>query len=105
MSSARDRFLSRLEIVAEALSDGFNLRDLALVLQESVELAEQISELTSAGKRELAISFVKEVVRRTDGPGPDLLLDPILEAIAPALIDLIISASKGQLYVNGGGTQ
>jgi len=103
MTAEEGAFVDRLEIVAEALSDGFHLRDLAIVLRESVELAERFCDLSSAGKRELAISFVKEVISRTDGPGPDLLLDPILEAIAPPLVDLIINASKGKLFVNGGG--
>ena len=100
MTSEKDIFMGRLEIVAEALSDGFHLRDLAVVLREAIELAERFGNMTGSGKRELAISFVKEVVARTDGPGPDLLLDPILEAIAPALVDLLVTATKGGLYVN-----
>ena len=95
-----DAFMEHLEIVAEALSDGFHLRDLAVVLREAVELAERIGDLSGTEKRDLAVSFVREVVKRTDGPGPDLLLDPILEAIAPALIDLLVTASNGELFVN-----
>ena len=100
MTTDQDVFMERLEIVAEVLSDGFHLRDLAVVLREAVELAERFGDMTSSGKRELAISFVKEIVARTDGPGPDLLLDPILEAIAPALIDLLVTATRGDLFVN-----
>jgi hypothetical protein len=100
MTSEKDVFMARLEVVSEALSDGFHLRDLAVVLREAIELADRFGNMTGSGKRELAISFVKEVVARTDGPGPDLLLDPILEAIAPALIDLLVAATKGDLYVN-----
>ncbi len=95
-----DAFMAHLEIVAEALSDGFHLRDLAVVLREAVELAERIGDLSGTEKRDLAVSFAREVVKRTDGPGPDLLLDPILEAIAPALIDLLVAASNGELFVN-----
>ena len=96
-----DAFMAHLEIVADALSDdGFHLRDLAVVLREAVELAERIGDLSGTEKRDLAVSFVREVVKRTDGPGPDLLLDPILEAIAPALIDLLVTASNGELFVN-----
>ena len=98
--SQHDAFMEHLEVVSEALSDGFHLRDLAVVLREAIELADRFGNMTGSGKRELAISFVKEVVARTDGPGPDLLLDPILEAIAPALIDLLVAATKGDLYVN-----
>ena len=98
--SQHDAFMTHLEIVAEVLRDGFHLRDLAVVLREAVELAERIGDLSGTEKRDLAVSFVREVVKRTDGPGPDLLLDPILEAIAPALIDLLVTASNGELFVN-----
>ena len=98
--SRQESFVERLEIVADVLRDGFHLRDLAVVLRESVELAERIGDLSGTEKRDLAISFVREVVRRTDGPGPDLLLDPILTALAPALIDLLVAASNGDLYLN-----
>ena len=98
--SQHDAFMTHLEIVAEVLRDGFHLRDLAVVLREAVELAERIGDLSGTEKRDLAVSFVREVVKRTDGPGPDLLLDPILEAIAPALIDLLVPASNGELFVN-----
>ena len=98
--SQHDAFMTHLEIVAEVLRDGFHLRDLAVVLREAVELAERIGDLSGTEKRDLAVSFVREVVKRTDGPGPDLLLDPILEAIAPALIELLVTASNGELFVN-----
>ena len=96
----KDEFTERLEVVEDALADGFQLHDLAVVLREAVELAERFGDLSGMGKKELAVAFCREIVKRTDGPGPDLLLDPILDAIAPPLIDLIVSATKGGIYVN-----
>jgi len=96
----KDEFTERLAVVEDALADGFQLHDLAVVIREAVELAERFGDLSGMGKRELAVAFCREIVKRTDGPGPDLLLDPILDAIAPPLIDLIVSATRGALYVN-----
>ena len=97
---SEDLYRERLQIVEEALSDGFQLRDLAVVLREGIELADQFLEMSGSGKRELAVSFCREIVKRTDGPGPDVILDPILEAILPPLIDLIIEATRGKLFVS-----
>ena len=96
----KDEFTERLAVVEEALADGFQLHDLAVVIREAVELAERFGDLSGMGKRELAVAFCREIIKRTDGPGPDLLLDPILDAIAPPLIDLIVSATRGGIYVN-----
>ena len=99
MSEPKDLFLERIKIVEGALADGFQLSDLAIVLREGIELADQFIDMSGSGKREIAVAFCREVVKRTDGPGPDVLLDPILEAILPALIDLVIEATRGKLYV------
>lgn len=87
--------------VAKTLDDGFQLHDIALVLRSAVECAEVFADHSGPGKRELAIQFVKEVLRRTDGPGPDMLVDPIIESVVPVLIDLVVDATKGLLEVNG----
>ena len=87
------------EVVA-SLEDGFQLDDIALVLKTAVECAEVFTDHTGPGKRELAIQFVKEVLRKTDGPGPDMLVDPIIEIVIPPLIDLLVDATRGLLEVN-----
>ena len=89
------------EVVA-SLEDGFQLSDIALMLKTAVECAEAFSDHTGPGKRELAIQFCKEVLRKTDGPGPDMLVDPIIEIVIPPLIDLLVDATNGLLEVNSG---
>ena len=100
--SSSDKILERVRVVAGYLEDGFNLHDLALVLRESIEFAEELGSMSGPAKRELAISFVRKVLAATDGPGPDVLIDPIVESLAPTLIDLVIQASRGGLDVNRG---
>ena len=92
--------LERVGEVANSLTDGLQISDLAFCVRAAVECAELLSEYSGPAKREVAIQFVKEVLRITDGPGPDILIDPIIEAVAPAIIDLVVDASKGKLKVN-----
>tara|TARA_R110002110_G_scaffold152407_1_gene345097 strand:- start:3835 stop:4161 length:327 start_codon:yes stop_codon:yes gene_type:complete len=86
--------------VANGMDGGLQLSDLALCVRTAVECAELLTEHTGPAKREIAIQFVKEVLRATDGPGPDILIDPIIEAVAPPLIDLVVDATKGRVKVN-----
>ena len=95
-----EKLYKRVAEVAESLQDGFQITDIALLLRAAVECAETFSDLGGAEKRELALEFVKAVLRRTDGPGPDMLVDPIVEAVTPPLIDLIVEAAKGLIEVN-----
>ena len=82
------------------MDDGLQLSDLAHCIRTAVECAELLTEHSGPAKREIAIQFIKEVLRATDGPGPDILIDPIIEAVAPPLIDLVVDATKGRLKVN-----
>jgi len=91
---------AKIDEVAESLKDGLDLSDLAYCIRTAVECAELIEGQSGAAKREIAISFIKGVLHKTDGPGPDILIDPIIEAVAPPLIDLVVAATKGELNVN-----
>lgn len=91
----------KVEEVAKSVDDGLQLSDLALCIRTAVECAELLTEHSGPAKREVAIQFIKEVLRATDGPGPDILIDPIIEAVAPPLIDLVVDATKGKIEVNG----
>ena len=86
--------------VADQLEDGLQISDLAFCVKSAVECAELLTNYSGPAKREVAIQFIKEVLRITDGPGPDILIDPIIEAVAPAIIDLVVDAAKGKLKVN-----
>ena len=91
----------KVDEVSARLEDGLQLSDLAYCLKAAIECSELMIDQTGPAKREIAIQFIKEVLRRTDGPGPDILIDPIIEAVVPPLIDLVVDATKGKLEVNG----
>ena len=95
-----DFIYSKIDELAEILKDGLDLSDLAVCIKSAVECAELIDGQSGPAKREIAISFIKGVLHKTDGPGPDILIDPIIEAVAPAIIDLVVDAAKGKLKVN-----
>ena len=90
----------KIDEVADKLRDGLDLSDLAYCIKTAMECAELVGGQTGPAKRETAIQFIKEVLHKTDGPGPDILLDPIIEAVVPPLIDLGVAATKGRLKVN-----
>ena len=100
MTTRTEALYEKVTEVVDSLEDGFQLSDIALMLKTAVECAEVFSDHSGPGKRELAIQFCKEVLRQTDGPGPDMLVDPIIEIVIPPLIDLLVDATRGLLEVN-----
>ena len=100
MTTPANQLLEKATAIATLFTTGLALSDVPLVLGEVIETAEAFSDLTGKGKREVAIALFSEVIRQTDGPGPDLFIDPILNAIVPPFIDLIVAASKGDLAIN-----
>lgn len=117
-----------MERVATALADGLQAEDVAVLVRESVEAAEAVGAAWSGPEKrrfavmlygrllDLAEPRVREavgvIVRATDGPGPDALVDPVVERyappilmaglrmIGPRMIDLVVEASAGRIDVN-----
>ena len=113
----------------EALADGLDVADIALLVKNGVEIAEQLDDVPSERKRELALAYAGELLDEFWGKATpamrqgiaDLdipwvpegvevaIIDPIIAAYAPtmlkhftklalpSLVDLVISASKGEL--------
>jgi len=92
--------------VADTLADGFDpTADLAILVRESVEIAETFGDLDGTEKKALALAFLKRVITECfdaatpaieamvvalDLPGPEWIertvFDPMLKAIAPKLL-------------------
>lgn len=126
-----ERIEASIDRVAALLADGLQVDDAAAFIHEAVECAEAIGEverLSGPEKRALALdlvdrfltlaapqvqAFVDKLADTTDGPGPDWLVDPIvkraavpivvgtIKRVSPALVDLVIKASRGDLALNG----
>jgi len=87
------------QVIAE-FADGFQWTDVFHVVPMVMEIVEKVGGASGEEKKQTAIAIVNYVVDNTDLPGPDSLLDPILKKAAPFLIEMVISASKGEIAVN-----
>ena len=86
-----------------AFSDGFQWHDISIVIQSAIEFAENLKLLQYEGpdKKIVAIHLVSRVIDEVDTPWlPDWLVDPLLKAVVPSVIDLVVAASKGEVAVN-----
>jgi len=102
---------------AEALSDGLDVDDIALLVRLGVEVAESYDHLTGAEKRTFAEAYavklieehladatpmLQELIADLDLPGPEWLertvLDPMLAAVLPKLLLPLIRAALPSLF-------
>ena len=69
---------------------------LVAALTSALEEAEQVAGSTGAQKKAYVVEAVREIANRT------LAADDasLVEALAPALVDAIVAATKGLLHVN-----
>lgn len=91
--------------VADTLADGFGPDDLAVLVRESVEIAEAFGDLDGTEKKALALAFIERVIDECfdaatpaieamvvelDLPGPEwverAVWDPLLKRVAPMLL-------------------
>lgn len=131
--TVEERIDAACKRVGQAIGDGkFNAADLGTLVREAIEVAEAIGEVHSLdgpGKRVVALHLFKRfcelaqpklqeaidlIVDRTDGPGPEAIVDPlvkrvgpmiimgVLELVGPGVIDLAVEASAGRVKVNLG---
>jgi hypothetical protein len=116
----------------EALADGIGVADIALLVKNGVEIAEQLDDVPGPKKRELALAYAGELLDEFWGKATPAMLegiakidipwvpegveaaviDPLIAAYAPdllrhfaklalpSLIDLVISATRGEIKVN-----
>jgi len=100
-----EEVIAKAEKIAEAFSDGFQFEDIATVIKEAAEFAE-IPGMGGAEKHALAVALVSHVIDITDTPWlPDALTDPLLKKLIPAILEVLIAASKGDLAINGGAKE
>ena len=89
------------DVVVAAFADGFQIADLFKVIPMVMEIVEKIGGASGAEKKATALAIIDYVIDQTDMPWlPDNLVDPILKKIAPVVIELVISASNGEIGVN-----
>ena len=75
----------------------FELSQIVLVLPELIKHVEKIKELSGLQKKDLVIKLLNKVIDKTDLPGDDNILDPILKSMVPNMIDTLIKVDKNQI--------
>jgi len=66
--------------VTEALADGFDAEDVALLVREAVEVAEKLDDLDGPSKRAMAIAFSSDLVDKFFGDSTPKIAE-LVEAI------------------------
>ena len=88
------------EKVIADFKDGFQWTDIFKVIPMVMEIVEKIGGASGEEKKATALAIINYVIDETDLPGPDSIFDPILKKAAPFVVELIISASNGEVAVN-----
>jgi molybdopterin-guanine dinucleotide biosynthesis protein A len=89
------------DVIVATFADGFQIADLFKVIPMAMEIVEKVSGASGEEKKATALEIINYVIDAVDLPWvPDNLVDPILKKLAPTVIELVISASKGELGVN-----
>ena len=75
----------------------FDISHIILVVPDLIKHVESFKSLSGLEKKELVIELLKILVDKTDLPGDDELLDPILKKLIPNLIDTLIKVDNKSL--------
>lgn len=89
------------EAIKAVFADGLQFGDIGACVHLAMEIVESVSGLTGAEKKATALEIINYVIDTTDLPWlPDPLVDPLLKALAPNLIEVIVNATRGKLAIN-----
>lgn len=97
---AKARLEKSVSGALKTLEDGFQLKDVSVLLRSAVVFAE-VAEATPREKKELAMLFFNTAIDEVKLPWwLGWVARPILKRIAPDLVDLLVDATNGLLPVN-----
>ena len=72
----------------------FDISHIILVVPDLIKHVESFKSLSGLDKKNIVIDLLKLLVDKTDLPGDDELLDPILKKLIPNLIDTLIKVDN-----------
>lgn len=84
-----EKVLQYANDIKATFNDGFQLTDIFVVISKAVDIVKEFQDFPEAERKSLAIMIVDKVIDETDGPGPDAIIDPILKAVVPFVIDMV----------------
>lgn len=83
------------DILAQ-FNDGFQWSDVMSVVPKLMDYAESFMHLDGPAKKQKVLDLCQIVLDRTDGPGPDFLVDRGIMWVLPNVIDSLVDAAKGK---------
>ena len=75
----------------------FSTEKIMEVLPELIQFADKCKKLSGHNKKDLVIKLLNIIIDKTDSPGDDEVLDPIMKRMVPTIIDTLIKVDKKQL--------
>ena len=79
------------------LNKEFSVEKVMDVLPDLIQFADKCKKLGGVNKKELVIKLLNIIIDKTDTPGDDEILDPIMKRMVPNIIDTLIKVDKKQL--------
>jgi len=91
-----DKTIHLVNIVSSQY-ENFTLDDTINILPKLILFVDKFQDLTGFEKREFVIEILKLIIDKTDLPGNDELIDPILKQFIPKFIDTLIEVDKRKI--------
>lgn len=100
-----DRVRKQADTTLLRLKQGMDAFGLVALFRDGMEVAEAFQDMTGPEREEFVLEYVSTVIREApDLPGPDVVTEFVLlwvvRECGPALIRLVVDATRGALDVN-----
>ena len=93
------RYIEKISnLLAEEL-DNFSLGTVVDIIPPLIKCVEKYKTLIGIEKKKLVLELIERFIDRTDGFGDDAVVDPILKAIVPSVIDNLIKVENKKLVL------
>ena len=80
--------------------DNFSLEDCVSIVPKLIVHVEKYKNLSGSDKKDLVIEILKLIIDKTDLPGDDTIIDPLLKQFIPTIIDTLIDVDKRKIKLN-----
>ena len=80
--------------------ENFSLEDCVTIVPKLIVFVEKFKLLSGLQKKDLVVEVLKLIIDKTDLPGDDSLLDPVLKQFIPKIIDTLIDVDKRNIKLN-----
>lgn len=83
------------DILAQ-FDDGFQWADIWVIVPKLMDYSESFMDLDGPAKKQKVLDLCQVILDRTDGPGPDWIVDRGVMWLLPGAIDQLVASAKGR---------